>query len=568
VTGTSAHTSQRAALPADRVRATARLAGAGLGAAALAFTVAACGGHKATPTGPAGVTISRGQETSVPFSSSGGEVILTMKTASPEASWGTMGSESAVLSLFVDDRYASDVVIPASFAISRSLDLGNLPGGSHTLRVKLDDDRSPSGTRSATLTGINFHTLTPTDTGYVAAQFTPIVYGRSGAGATADISGPYQTAVTDTPLVAFHTETPSTTAGDTIYRYSTVYSNEDGATSVPEMMAEWGRSTQITWTYQVEVDATGKAVPGTAAVRGQDGSTVAFTGGYEGSHPVIQTCGLTNEVCGKTDGQMRYTLSALDNIDPENEAPERVMDSNPWTYWVMSQELVREGKTAEDPLDDPSANPTKSAGDPRSYLYLVLRKSTQGPTPNTDNAWVGVTVGIKLAGNTTIYRSDLGVAKWSLRRDEPAATAIALPPGTVADDIEQIRAIRVVGAGHDTKAKVQIQSIERAFFLDANYQPQASFLFAPVQATLTPGNSAVTLLDSANGPIIRPSSSATPTGTAAPTPSATGTPLIPGLTVGPSLRNPFAPPSDHATTTAPTTAKASATAPPSATRTP
>jgi hypothetical protein len=300
-------------------------------------------------------------------------------------------------------------------------------------------------------------------------------------------------------------------------------------------------------------------------VRGQDGSTVPYTGGYEGTHPVIQTCGLTNDVCGKTDGQMRYTLSALDNIDPENEAPERIMDDNPWTYWMMSQELIREGKTAEDPLDDPSADPTKSAGDPRSYLYLVLRKSTQGTTPNTDSAWVGVTLGIKLAGNPTIYRSDLGVAKWSLRRDEPAATAIALPPGTVADDIEQIRAIRVVGAGHDTKAKVQIESIERAFFLDANYQPQASFLFAPAQATLTSASPAMILLDRANGPIIRPSTSATPTDGTGATPSPTETPLLPGITISPSLRNPFG----GSTTTPPAsqaaTAKASSTPKPAAT---
>src|SRR5262249_9158434 len=163
---------------------------------------------------------------------------------------------------------------------------------------------------------------------------------RGGRGATADINGPFQTAVTDTPLVAFHTETQATTPGDTVYRYSIVYSNEDGAPSVPARLAESGPSAQSAWTYQGAGGATAAAVPGTAAVRGQDGSTVPFTGGYERTHPVIQTCGLTNDVCAKTDGQMRYTLSVLDNIDPRSEAPEKVMDDSPWTYWVMSQELI------------------------------------------------------------------------------------------------------------------------------------------------------------------------------------------------------------------------------------
>ncbi|MBL7494630.1 hypothetical protein I6A60_17405 [Frankia sp. AgB1.9] len=552
---------------APRTGVTFRHLGAGLAVGALAFTVAACGGHKAKPTGPVGLSVTRGQQATVPFSSAGGDVILTMKTASPEASWGTMGSESAVLSLSVDGKYASDVVIATKFTASRSIDLGDLTAGSHTLNVKFDDDRSPSGTKTANVTDLKFSTLGATDAGYTASQFAPIVYGRSGQGATADLNGPFQTAVTDTPMVAFHTETQSTTPGNTIYRYSVVYSDEDGAPSVPEMLAQWGRSAEINWVYQVEVDATGKAVPGSAMVRGQDGSTVPYTGGFEGTRPVIQTCGLTNDVCGKTDGQMRYTLSVLDNIDPENEAPESIMDDNPWTYWMMSQELIREGKTAEDPLDDPSANPTKSAGDPRSYLYLVLRKSTQGTTPNTDNAWVGVTIGIKLAGNPTIYRSDLGVAKWSLRRDEPAATAIALPPGSVADDIEQIRAVRVVGAGRDTKAKVQIESIERAFFLDADYLPQSSFLFAPVQATLTAANPAVTLLDRANGPIIRPSGSATPTDGTGATPSPTSTSLLPGITIGPSLHNPFGGATTPPDATLAATAKASTTPKPESTPT-
>jgi hypothetical protein len=534
-----------------RRRPTPRLLGALLAATTLVATAAACGGGKDKPTGPVDLTVTRGQEVTTPFTSTGGEVILDLGAASPEASWGTNGAESAVVSLFVDDTYATDVVIPASFAIPRSLDLGNVPAGDHTLKVKFGDDRASAATHTATLTDLKFHTLTAADTGFGAAEYAPVIYGRTGQGPSPDVAGPFQSAVTDTPMVVFHTETAAPTTGDLVYRYYVVYSDEDGAPSVPAALAQWGRSTQIAWVYQVAVDGAGKVVPGSAAVQGQDGSTVPFTGGHEGTHPVVQTCGLANNVCGKSDGQIRFSFAALDSIDPANDAPERIMDRNPWTYWVMAQELVREGKTAEDPLNDPTQNPIQAAGDPRSYLYLVLRKSTQG-TANTDAAWVGVSIGVKLAGNPTIYRSDLGVAKWSLRRDEPAATAIALPPGTVAEDIEQIRAIRVVGAGRDTRATVQVESIERAFFLDADYRPQESFLFAPVKATLTAGSPAVTLLDRANGPIIR--TSASPTGSADPdaTPTATDTGAVTGITIDPSMGLNFPGRSSSATATQPT----------------
>lgn len=513
-----------------RRRRGSRLLSAGAVAAMLTLTAAACGGDEEEATGPVNVTVTRdGGEVTVPFSSAGGEVVLDLKAASPEASWDTVGRESAVVSLFVDDSYATDLVIPASFPIERSLALGSLRSGEHTLRALFAADRSPAGTKTAQLTELNFRTVTPADPGFAAAQYAPVVYGRSGETETPGISGPFQNAVTDTPLLAFHTEGVSPTSGNRVFTYSIVWSNEDGGTPTPALFAQWGRSTDIEWVYQVEVDSAGQIVPGTAVVQGQEHSTVPFTGEYEGTHPVIQICALNNSVCGRTDGQMRFTLSAEDSLDPATEARERVMDRHPWTYWVMAQEIIREGKTTEVPSD-----PTTYAGDPRSYLYLVVRKSTVGQE-NSDQAWVGLSIGVKLAGNPTIYRSDLGIPALSLQRDLPAATAIALPPGTVAEDIEQIRAIRVVGAGRDTQAKVQVESIEQGFFLDAEFMPQQSFLFAPVQATLTAGNPVATLLDRANGPIVRTSPTDLPSGdpSAGPTPSPTS--VLPGITIGPSL---------------------------------
>ncbi len=485
-----------------------RAIGAGLAAAALAVGLGACSSGDEAQAAPAEVVLNRGQESSMPFrTDAAGEVLLDLTTAAPGVSWGSPGSESAVVSLFVDNTYATDVVIPASFPIKRSLALGHLAAGGHTLRAQFAADRSPKAAASARLTGIAFRTVTPQDNGYQALAHAPVLYGRAappstaGAGGTGAGSasstataadplagGPFQNAITDTPLLAFHSEAPTAISGHRLLTYSTVWSNEDGGTSTPALMAQWGRTTDIEWTYQVEIDAAGNAIPGSAVIQSPDHATQPFAGRYEGGHPVLGTCTLNNNMCQNPDGPMRFALSATDALDPNADAREREMDRNPWTYWVMSQELAREGKADE----NKAPNSTTKISDPRNYLYLIIRKSTVG-SPNTENSWVGLSVGVRLSGNGETYRSNKIYPLWAIERDTPAATAVELPPGTVAEDISTIEATRVVGAGVDRGARIKVDSIERAFLLGPGGQPQQSFLFAPTKATLSQAAPTATL---------------------------------------------------------------------------
>ncbi|MCL9758287.1 hypothetical protein [Frankia sp. AiPa1] len=476
---------------------------AAVAAATMAVGLVACSSDDKTADPPAEIVVNRGQSSSTPFrTNADGEVLLDVTTAAPGVSWGSPGSESAVVSLFVDNTYTTDIVIPASFQIRRSLALGHLAGGGHTLRVAFAEDRSARGATSARLTGLSFRTVVPQDSGYQALAHAPVVYGRTtppstttgtttgtigttGAGTAQPIDplvgGTFQNAVDDTPLLAFHSEAPTAVSGHRLLTYSMVWSNEDGGSSAPELMAQWGRTTDIEWTYQVEIDAAGTAVPGSAVIQGPDHGTVLFTGRYEGAHPVLGTCTLNNNMCPDPDGRMRFALSAADTLDPVADAREREMDNNPWTYWVMAQEVAREGSVD----NDKTPNSATRISDPRNYVYLIIRKTTVGP-PNTDDNWVGVSVGVRLSGSSQTYRSAKIYPTWAIRRDDPAATAVELPAGTVAEDISSIEATRVVGAGRDLGARVQVESIERAFLLGPNGLPQQSFLFTPSKATLTP----------------------------------------------------------------------------------
>ncbi len=74
-----------------------------------------------------------------------GAGILDVSVSAPRVSWGDLGSESAVVSLSVDGHYQSDLVMMSSTPTSRSVALGSLAAGSHTLSAIFAADRSPAG---------------------------------------------------------------------------------------------------------------------------------------------------------------------------------------------------------------------------------------------------------------------------------------------------------------------------------------------------------------------------------------------------------------------------------------
>jgi len=165
---------------------------------------------------------------------SAGEAIVDLAVSAPGVSWGTTGSESAVVSLSVDGRYQSDLVVMSDQPTARSIALGYLSGGSHTLTAHFAADRSPAGATSATIALNAVRVIASTDVAYAALANAPVVYGRLLKKAS-----PFANATTDTPLLAWHEATAATTPGDTVLEYSVVWSNEDGGTASPALMARW-----------------------------------------------------------------------------------------------------------------------------------------------------------------------------------------------------------------------------------------------------------------------------------------------------------------------------------------
>jgi hypothetical protein len=141
----------------------------------------------------------------------------------------------------------------------------------------------------------------------------PIVIGRT----LPQLGDADQNARTDTPLIAWHEERAAATPGNRIFEYSVVWSNEDGGTDTPALMSRWGRTTDIEWIYRVELDAAGNRVAGTAVYQAPDHQTLAFTGTYEGDHPILQTCTVNNNMCDTvTPDAIRQPMGEGDNGAP------------------------------------------------------------------------------------------------------------------------------------------------------------------------------------------------------------------------------------------------------------
>lgn len=388
-----------------------------------------------------------------------GQAALDLTTDAPGVSWAAAGRESAVLSIDVDGRYVTDLVVVSARRTPRSLALGQLARGVHLVRFRFAADRSPAGARQVNLRDV-LVSAAATGDAQLARRHQPVLIGR----VLPELGTPFQNATTDTPLLAWHEVQASPVPGARRFAYSIIWSNEDGGTDSPALMARWGRTTDIEWVYAVDVDAAGNRV-GTAYFHGPGHATLPFTGRYEGDHPVLQTCTVNNTVCDQAAGPMRFFLAA-DQTRPTRRAREYLMDTNAWTYPVMAEELEREGK-----IESPSDPATPAVGDQRTYLYLEVDKDT-APAPGVAPS---LAVLVRLRTGPTLYRSDHGRPTWGIARDDPAATTVELPEGVTPADVAEIVVTRVPAAG-DNLATVTVTDVNRAFFLGQNRLPQASFV--------------------------------------------------------------------------------------------
>jgi hypothetical protein len=380
------------------------------------------------------------------------EVLLDLTAGAPGTSWLEKGREAATATIYVDGRYYQDVILfNGARPHTYQLLLGRLQPGEHSFRVELNRQQSAP---QATTIDIKDAKLTFIERGqpeFSALAHAPLLYAR------ANTIGKFS----DVPLLAYY-ETEQR-GGNTLLRYTVIFSNEDGGTQTSALMARWGRTTDIEYVCETELDAQGRAVK--TVFQGVNHKDTEFSGQLEAAHPVFLTASDNNNFSDKGESALRFALRPLP-FDLSRASRETVMDAHPWTYRVMADEMLREGKlTKERTLG-------LRIADFRHYLFVDANSTLRNGAL--------LSFAVKLKGDPKWYPSDLGIGYYKIDRSGFVRSTIRLPQAIKAQQIERL-SVRCDVPGNPrsreeiektTAAACELHSINKVLVLDETMQPR------------------------------------------------------------------------------------------------
>lgn len=239
---------------------------------------------------------------------------------------------------------------------------------------------------------------------------------------------------TDLPLAMYAEDMRVNGTG--VLRYSFIFSNEDGGTATPALLARWGRTTDIEMAYEEEWQGGRLA---NARYQGPDHRVLEYKAARQGEHPLLVDATLNNVFLDRGRTAVRVTMVPT-LVDLQSATRESVMDRAPWIYRRMADELREEGKAAV-------------YGDVREYLYVDARLTL------SESAVAAVA-----RGEDGVWRSsDRGMKELAVDRN--GWVRIAIPQSRGATDAGFVCYPTKPGAG-----KCQIE-IGRVLALDENYKP-------------------------------------------------------------------------------------------------
>ncbi len=378
------------------------------------------------------------------------EVWAELHARVPGAQWGERGREAATLTLFLNGRYHQDVILFAGESSFRySVHLGRVRPGTHAVRVVWNRQHSAPQVLSPILEDLALHPVSRADSEFLPLAHSPILYARPNS------IGRF----TDIPLLMWYEVTRHREA--LTIRYSVIFSNEDGGTETSALMARWGRATDIEWVYEVTLTVAGRILD--ARYQGPRHRTRRFRGRREDDHPLLLVVSDNNNFSDRGRSSLRFALRPLP-FDSSGVAREELMDRYPWTYRIMAEELRREGKLG------PTLRVGAQIPDPRRYMYIEIV---------ADQRDAGLSLAVKLSGDRRWYASDLGFAYFKLERSGFLRTAVPLPEGATASEVERLllrcdalRDLRTPRAGELlARAECFVRDIRKVFFLDPEFRP-------------------------------------------------------------------------------------------------
>jgi hypothetical protein len=377
------------------------------------------------------------------------ELVANITVRCDRCSWDVAGREAVALQLNLDAGPAIILPLTRSGRADYRVLLGSAAPGTHTLHIDQRENltaRELRGRDSAVVELISVDRIDASSREGLPVALAPFVFAR------ADTVGRF----TDVPLFMWYEVEP--TPRGRRFRYSVIFSNEDGGTPTDRLMATWGRTTDIEYIYSVEVDARGAVI--SEDMQGPKHEVLPFKGRRDaGRHPSLWVSTSNNMVLDTGATNVRYAPAPV-AFSLDNVSREVVMDAHPWLYEVMTKELQREGKIVD------NAGPgNDTISHPRRFAFI------EGCGDVGDNA---LTFAVRV-GDWWIS-SDRGMPEYRIVRDGCFRAAVPLPENVRA---EQIRAIQVVAqerSGKPTTAPIRFRRLNTVFMLDEQLRPGRSVL--------------------------------------------------------------------------------------------
>jgi hypothetical protein len=376
------------------------------------------------------------------------EVMVTVRAGCAGCAWGEIGREAAVLRVLVDGKYSRHIPLfrgetPSDYHIS----LGTYRPGRHRITIERDPALSAraAGRVSIDIPKVEY-LVRGQSTDFTAQSMAPILYAR------ANTVGRF----TDVPMLMWYEVAPTPRGWQ--FRYSVIFSNEDGGTATDRLMATWGRTTDIEFVYGVEVDEHDTILA--EEFQGPGHQVPAFKGRHEGAHPLLWVSTDNNMVSESGTTEVRYGLAA-ERFDLTDVSREVVMDRHPWTYTVTGQEMMREGKIADEATPGSGRIP-----DLRRYVHVEAC---------TELANAAVAFSIRAAdssGSARWYDSDRGLSEFRIVRSGCFRGAVPLPASAGRPDAIRFRAYsRPQKDAAPPPGSVVLRRVNTVFTLDGQYQP-------------------------------------------------------------------------------------------------
>lgn len=379
-----------------------------------------------------------------------GEAVATITASCERCDWGVAGREAVAARIAVDGAYSQHLLVtrgaePAEYRIL----LGPLRAGAHELTIDRDAQRTAKDAGALHVGPIEVRGYAPGTPEHEWLSQAPIVHPRPGT----------VERFSDVPLMMWAERAPAPGDG---YRYSIIFSHEDGGTPTDRLMATWGRTTDIEFVYGVERTPDGVT---REEIQAKNHEILAFNGQRLGRHPLLWVATDNNMFADSGPESIRFA-PAPELVSLENVSREVVMDRNPWTYDVMSAELRREGRI------DPAGQPgSAKVADPTRFAYLEA-------CAEVDQAILAFDIGVTREGRTEWVPSDRGEPRFRIARGGCFRAAVPMPDGVSVDDLTGVRLRAYTRPRRDGEpampkgtGRVTLRRLNGVFMLDGAYRP-------------------------------------------------------------------------------------------------